>query len=100
MRVPVGALVRVLDVLALPDWTAARTADGRVRLSAKNPLFWPAAAIALDVLAACRGQASTAAETLGISTANLVAFLAEDPKLWQEANRIRVLFGLKPLKST
>jgi len=72
---------------------------GRLHLKAKDPRFWPAAGVVLDVLHAARGQVSTAAERLGVSTANLVAFLQTDPKLWQEANRLRAHFGLKPLQS-
>jgi hypothetical protein len=75
------------------------TADGRLSLRAKDPRFWPAAGVVLDVLHAASGQVSTAAERLGVSTANLVEFLQTDPKLWQEANRLRVQFGLKVLKS-
>jgi hypothetical protein len=72
---------------------------GRLHLKPKDSRFWPAAGGVLDVLHATRGQVSTAAERLGISTANLVAFLQTDPKLWQEANRLRAHFGLKPLQS-
>jgi hypothetical protein len=74
------------------------TADGRLSLRVKDPRFWSAAGVALDVLHAAAGQVSTAAERLGVSTANLVEFLQTDPKLWQEANRLRVQFGLKPLR--
>jgi peptide chain release factor-like protein len=74
--------------------------DGRLSLRAKDPRFWPAAGAALDVLHAATGRVSTASERLGVSTANLVEFLRTDPRLWQEANRLRVQFGLKPLRST
>ncbi|HET6576052.1 MAG TPA: peptide chain release factor-like protein [Fimbriiglobus sp.] len=75
------------------------TGDGRLQLRAKDPRFWPAAGVVLDVLHAAAGQVSTAAERLGVSTANLVEFLQTDPKLWQEANRLRAQFGHKPLQS-
>jgi RF-1 domain len=80
-----------------PDWIAF--ADGKLNLSAKNPLFWPTAGLALDVLNACQAQVSTAAELLGVSTANLVEFLRTDPKLWQAANRLRAAFGHKLLNA-
>src|SRR6188474_576262 len=32
-----------------PDFAAARESDGRLHLSAKDPRFWPAAGIVLDV---------------------------------------------------
>ena len=87
-------------VAAHPDYAAARNPDGRLALKPKDPRFWPAAGVALDVLHHARGQVSTAAERLGVSTANLVEFLAADPKLWQEANRVRLEWGHRPLKPT
>ena len=72
--------------------------DGRIDLRIKDPRFWPAVGVALDVLTACAGQVSTVAERLGTTTANLVDFLQTEPKVWQEANRIRMEFGLKALK--
>jgi hypothetical protein len=83
-----------------PDYRDARGPDGRLHLGAKDPRFWPAAGVVLDVLAAAGGQISTAAEVLGVSSANLGEFLQTDPKLWQEANRIRVECGLRPLRSS
>ncbi|MFO0851311.1 MAG: peptide chain release factor-like protein [Gemmataceae bacterium] len=83
-----------------PEFAPARGADGRVSLSAKDVRFWPAAGVALDVLAASQGQVSTAAEALGLTTANLGEFLQTDPKLWQAANQIRVQCGLKPLRTS
>jgi hypothetical protein len=80
--------------------TSALGGDGRLQFRAKDPRFWPAAGVVLDVLQAAQGQVSTAAGRLGISTANLIDFLQTDPKLWQEANRMRAQFGHKPLKST
>jgi hypothetical protein len=82
---------------AHPEFAPALV-DGRLHLFAKDPRFWPAAGVALDVLVEASGQVSTAAERLGVSTANLVEFLAADPKLWQEANRVRVECGLRPLR--
>ena len=35
---------------------------------------------------------------LGVSTGNLIDFLQTDPKAWQEANRLRTVFGQKPLR--
>ena len=73
--------------------------DGdRIDLRIKDPRFWPAVGVALDMLTACEGRVSTTAERLGTTTANLVDFLQTEPKVWQEANRIRTGFGLKGLK--
>ena len=62
-------------------------------------VFWPAAGVVLDVLQQSQAQVSTAADRVGVSTAHLIDFLLADPKLWQEANRIRVECGQKPLRS-
>jgi hypothetical protein len=84
---------------AHPDYRAARGADGRLDLGRKDPRFWPAAGVALDVLAAVGARVSDAAEALGVSTANLIAFLQTDPKLWEQANQLRTRFGQKPLRN-
>lgn len=52
----------------------------------------------LDVLAGTNVQVSTAAELLGISTANLVSFLGKDLAVWDQVNRMRAARGLKPLR--
>jgi hypothetical protein len=81
-----------------PDYREARTSDGRLELGRKDPRFWPAVGIALDVLQAVEARVSDAAEALKISTANLIAFLRIDPKVWQQANALRTRFGHKPLR--
>ncbi|MBA4064714.1 MAG: peptide chain release factor-like protein [Isosphaera sp.] len=85
-------------VAAHPDYAAARGPDGRLHLSAKDPRFWPAVGVVLDVLAACEARVADAAALLGVSTGNLVDFLRTDPKVWQEANRTRAAFGHNSLK--
>jgi hypothetical protein len=77
---------------------AGAVADGRLPGTVKSPYFWPAAGVALDLLAATQGQVSTAAELLGVSTAHLTDFFRLDPKVWQAANRLRAAAGLKPLR--
>lgn len=86
------------QIAALPEWAAARSADGRLHLRAKNPLFWPAVGVVLDVLAAVEARVAEAAELLGISTGNLIDFLQTDAKVWQAANRLRAQYGHKPLR--
>src|SRR5262249_44965085 len=76
-------------VVALPDYAPARDPDGRLHLSAKNPRFWPAVGVALDVLNACEARVGDAAALLGVTTGNLIDFPQTDAKVWQEANRIR-----------
>jgi hypothetical protein len=81
-----------------PDFAPARGSDGRLHLSVKDPRFWPAAGVVLDVLAALEARVGEAAERLGTSTGNLIDFLQTDPKLWQAANQLRARFGQKPLR--
>ena len=80
------------------DPQALALAGERLAVGAKHPAFWPAAGVVLDALAAAGFQVSTAAEWLGVSTANLVEFLQADVTLWQAANRGRIQCGLKVLK--
>jgi hypothetical protein len=72
--------------------------DGRLDLGRKDARFWPAAGIVLDVLQTAAARVSVAAAALGISTGNLIDFLATDPKLWEQANLLRARFGQKPLR--
>jgi peptide chain release factor-like protein len=70
----------------------------RLELGRKDPRYWPAVGVTLDVLQALEARVSEAAAALGISTANLVDFLAGDPKVWEQANHLRARFGQKPLR--
>jgi hypothetical protein len=88
-----------LEALAAQwDYQAARGDDGRLDLGRKDPRFWPAVGVVLDVLAAVEARVSDAAAVLGVSTANLVAFLQTEPKLWEQASQLRTRFGQKPLR--
>ena len=84
-------------VTQLPDFVTARDRD-RLHMSAKDPRFWPAVGVVLDVLVAVEARVADAASLLGISTGNLVDFLQTDPKVWQEANRLRTVYGHKALR--
>jgi hypothetical protein len=79
------------------DYAAARDGEGRLHLGRKDPRFWPVAGLLLDVLQAVSARVSDAAEALGISTGNLIDFLKTDEKVWEQANQMRIRFGLKPL---
>jgi hypothetical protein len=76
---------------------AARTPAGRLDVGRKDVRFWPAAGATLDVLDAHAGRVAEAAKALGITTANLVAFLSIESKVWQRANELRQRHGQKPL---
>lgn len=73
--------------------------EGRLKLGRKDPRFWPAVGLVLDVLWATQARVSDAADMLSISTGNLVDFLRSDPKVWEQANILRAGFGQKPLKN-
>src|SRR4051812_38375510 len=80
-------------VAAHPDYRDARDHAGRLDMNPKNPRFWPAVGVVLDVLAAVEARVADAAGLLGVSTGNLIDFLRTDPKVWQEANRLRTVSG-------
>ena len=81
-----------------PEIAAIRTDGGRLQAGRKDPRFWPAAGVILDVLNSAQARVSDAAEAVGVSTGNLIDFLQTDPKLWEQANQLRQQFGLKVLK--
>ena len=93
---PVGTTPEALA--ALPDYAAARDRDGRLHMSAKDPRFWPAVGVVLDVLAAVEARVADAATLLGVATGNLIDFRQTEPKVWQEANRLRTVCGHKTLR--
>lgn len=98
LRDPLSPQVTPEVVAALPDYATARGGNGRLHMSAKDPRFWPAVGVALDVLVAVEARVADAAVLLGVSTGNLIDFLQADPKVWQEANRLRTVFGQKTLR--
>src|SRR5918912_1090444 len=61
-------------LLARPDYGPARDAQGRLRLPRKDPRYWPAVGVVLDVLTALGGRVGEAAAALGVSTGNLIDF--------------------------
>ncbi|MBM3982495.1 MAG: peptide chain release factor-like protein [Planctomycetes bacterium] len=98
LRDPLPAGTTAEAVAALPDYALARDADGRLHMSARDPRFWPAVGVVLDVMAAVEARVADAAALLGVSTGNLIDFLQTDPKVWQESNRLRAAFGHKALR--
>lgn len=71
----------------------------RLKVAEHNPALYQVLALVLDELAACAGRAQDAAARLGVTTSSLTRFLADHPKAWIEANRIRQAVGLPPLKA-
>jgi hypothetical protein len=82
------------------DLAGCLNRGGRLDLGRKDARFWPTAGVVLDVLQAAEARVSVAAATLGISTGNLIDFLGTDPKLWEQANRLRSRFDQKPLRDS
>ncbi len=72
--------------------------DRRLKVSEKNPAYWQVLALALDGLADCGAEVAKAAARLNVSTSSLTRFLAENPKAWAEATRIRHAAGMPPLR--
>ena len=98
-----------LNQLAVPDEIAEcfqrsprhaspRHAELRLALPGGNRRFWPVAAFVLDVFDAAEGQLSRASHALGISTANLAAFLRSHRHLLPAAQAIRKAHGHSPLR--
>jgi hypothetical protein len=99
LREPVAADDCTPERLALrPDYGPARDEQGRLHVGVRDPRFWPAVGVVLDVLLAFEARLSEAAEVLGTTTANLGDFLRSDDKVWEQANQMRVQFGHKPLR--
>ena len=71
----------------------------RLKVNAKNPGYWQVLALALDELAAGDGQVAKAAARMGVTTSSLTRFLADHPRAWAEAIRIRKAAGLGPLRA-
>src|SRR5262245_58145864 len=98
LREPVYEYQRNPEHLAArPDYGPARDGEGRLHVGVKDPRFWPAVGVVLDVLLAFEARLSEAAQALGTTTANLGDFLRSDDKVWEQANHMRVQFGHKPL---
>jgi RF-1 domain len=81
------------DVLASCISGASRLCVGR-----KDQRFAHVLAEVLDVLLACGGRVSLAAEKIGVGTANLVTLIQSDPKLLAAVNEMRRDLGVKPLR--
>jgi hypothetical protein len=83
---------------ARAELSAARSEDGRLHGGRKAPQFWPAVGVLLDLLLALQGRVSDAADAVGTTTANLVEFLRQDDKVWEQVNQTRARFGHKSLR--
>jgi hypothetical protein len=83
-----------------PAIQECRTGTGRLAVGKKDQRLWPAVGLMLDILEATGARVSETAEMLEISTANLIEFLAMNPKVWEQVQHLRGRFGQKPLRTT
>jgi hypothetical protein len=70
-------------------FTAALLRDASLHVNEKHSDYYLIVQHILDVLASSGVSVSDAAERLGISTGQLIRFLKDDPKLWEQANQMR-----------
>ncbi len=80
-------------------WRDHLTPTGRIEISRRHRDYPLIAAVVLDSLAACGGAVREAAALLGVATAQLSRFMADDPKILAGANRLRKQNNLRPLTS-
>jgi hypothetical protein len=92
------SLAELREAVLRPEIASVRTAAGRLDVGRKDGRYWPAAGLILDVLAAVEARVSAAAESLGVTTGNLIDFLSQEPKVWEQANQLRHHFGHKTLR--
>ncbi len=100
LRIHLALAVRVpVDPSRRPDvlWTS-RVRTSRIRVSPQHDDFPAILAEALDFLAACGYEMGTAAERLGITTAQLSRLVRSEPAAWQWLNRHRAALGMSVLK--
>lgn len=93
----VGFRIPPTDAAQWPE--TARPSGGRLRVSDHNAGLAEVLGLVLDAFAAAGGSPSAAAERLGISSSSLTKFLADHPRAWVEANRIRAEVGAGPLRN-
>lgn len=99
LREPIAPDALTPEALAVrPELDGAWTAAGRLEVGRKDARYWPAAALLLDVLDAAEARVGDAARFLGITSGNLLDFLAQEPKVWEQANVLRRKFGHRALR--
>jgi len=70
---------------------------GRLAVGRRDRRYYLAVGEVLDVLWACDLHVSEAAKRIGVSTANLVKFMQNDPKVWECINQTRAAAGQRRL---
>jgi hypothetical protein len=72
--------------------------DGRLSVGQRDERYHLAVAEILDVLSTHGMSVRDAAACVGCSTANLVKFICDDPKLWDRVNQLRSALSLPRLR--
>jgi len=80
-----------------PAFKQHQQSDGSITLSTRNPDYPLCIAVALDALHTTGGRMKDAGVLLGMGTAALSALLTSDPKVMDQANRIRSDHGQRRL---
>jgi hypothetical protein len=83
---------------ALSERWRSRVRGGRIAINPEHADFGPLLAETLDVLAAHDWEAAAAAETLAITTTQLVKFLKLEPRALAQLNDARRERGQRPLQ--
>ncbi|MHB8970572.1 MAG: peptide chain release factor family protein [Pirellulaceae bacterium] len=89
-------MARPRDAGPTPRWVA-RCHAGRLRVSPAHADFPALLAEALDVLEACQYETPPAAQWLGITSSQLIRFLARESRALEQVNRQRAARSLHPL---
>jgi len=89
---------RLAKISQREELTQAKTNAGRLDVGRRDPRYWPAVGVVLDVLQSSEARVADAAHFLEISTGNLIDFLQTEPKVWEQTNQMRVRFGRKKLQ--
>jgi hypothetical protein len=84
------------ETITWPD--SVDLAQGRLRVSEKNPGLHHVIALVLDAFDAKQGRLADTARALGATSSSLTRFLRDHPKVWREVARIRAEAGLPALK--
>lgn len=79
----------VLDPFEPPGFLTQVVQGVRLRINRRNPDYARVVGCVLDVFFGTKGRLRDTSRLLGLSTGSLIRFLAENPRLWQQANRIR-----------
>jgi hypothetical protein len=98
LREAIAVTVRIPPPDA-PRWPdTVQISGGILHVSSSNPAIYHVIGLVLDALAAHGGILAESAAFLKVTASSLTRFLAQHPRAWAEANRIRAAANLPSLK--